>query len=78
MASEKTLCSAIGLFNSSDFRREREEQFPGTCPQWDARAAAFAAMDSEGRFEDSQGEPMSREESAEFEMISTAVLKMSN
>ena len=77
MASERTLHTALLLFNDSDFRHQRQQEFPGTRPEFDARAAVFAAMDAEGRFDATYGEPMTREEDAEFRVLSGAVIKMS-
>jgi len=76
MASEQTLHSAIVLFNSPEFRRQRAEEFPRTIPEYDARAATFAAMDAEGRF-DSPTRRMSEDEQREFDTISRAVIQMS-
>lgn len=76
MGSEKTLLIAFNLFNNPYFREQRAEEHPDTCAKWDARAATFVAMDTEGRFDDGKGY-MTDDESLEFELISRAVLKMS-
>jgi hypothetical protein len=77
-ASEKTLYNAMLLFSDPNFRAERAVEFPSTMPLCDAKAATFATMDAEGRFEETIGQPMTFLERAEFVAIAEAVIKLSN
>lgn len=77
MASERTLYSALTLYKDESFRAKRAEEYPTTIAEYDARAAVFEAMLAEGRFDETDGQPMTADEQIEFDVLVGAILKMS-